>query len=339
MASSKTALTELATAVGLFWDPSAPWPASVESLEVPGIDQATWRPVLTPAVAPGGRDRQLLLTALENGRSFRHQVLGGRAPTRVEWSGSDKSLWPSEVPRDLTVDDVWFIQAKHDSTCVLNTSPSAVFELLLFDTEAVSHDSWYAHVAPLELQAYYDSVRASTVPGELPSGVDQLSRDDRRRLKEVMRLRAGPSEDEDTAYAQLTDAVSVRTANHWQARLARATPGQRTRLLLRMLRIAGGPYWLLGSRGAEPLRLRVCDTRQWRQRFELRSFRAEPAGVGQPQVNWIAQVAERATRDTAEVHGFCEVRWSHGKLQGSPECKVQVTTAHTALPGYDPLPG
>jgi hypothetical protein len=339
VASSKTALTELATAVGLFWDPSDEWPTSVESIEVPGIERTTWLPVLAPALVTGGRDRPLLLTALENGRCFRHQVLHGRAPARVEWSGNDKSLWPSEVPRDLTVDEVWFIQAKHDSTCVLNTSPSAVFELLLFDTEAVSHESWYEHVAPLELQAYYESVRASTAPGQLPAQVGRLDREGRRLLKQVMRARGAPTADEEAAYAQLTDAVSRRTAHHWQARLARATPGQRTRLLLRMLRVAGGPYWLLGSRGAEPLRLRVCDTRQWRQRFELRSFQAEPAGAGQPQVNWVAQVVDRSTRAGIEVHGFCEVRWSHGKLQGSPECKVQVTTPHAALPGYDPLPG
>jgi hypothetical protein len=339
VATSKTALTELGTALGLFWDASAAWPTSVESIEIPGVDRAVWAPAIAPALAPGARDRDLLLAALDNGRAFRLHVLSGRRPAHVEWCGSDKSLWPSEVPRDLIVDDVWFIQAKHDSTCVLNTSPSAVFELLLFDTEAVSHESWFEHLAPLELQAYYEAVRAATAPGELPAVVGELTRADRQRLKGLMRAGREVGAAEEAEYARLTSAVSVRTANHWQARLARATPGQRTRLLLRMLRIAGGPYWLLGSRGTDPLRLRVCDTRQWRQRFELRSFRTEPAGVGQPQVNWVAEVSDRAARDVVEVHGFCEVRWSHGKLQGSPECKVQVTTPHTALPGYDPLPG
>jgi hypothetical protein len=337
MASSKTALTELGTALGLLWDPEQPWPTSVESLEIPGIAAEVWHPVVLPALAPGARDRDLLLAALSNGRAFRLEVLGGRCPHLVTWTGADKSVWPSEIPRDLTVDDVWFIQAKHDSTCVLNTSPFAVFEMLLFDTDTATHESWYEAVAPLELQAYYEAVRLATAPGELPAEVGALDRADRLLLKGLMRSGHEPDPTEQATYAALTEAVSTRTAHHWLARLSRATPGQRTRLVLRMLRVAGGPYWLLGSKGAEPLRLRVCDTRAWRQRFELRGLLAEAGGAGQPQVNWRADVLDRATRRSVAVDGFCEVRWSHGKLQGSPECKVQVTTPLHHLPGYDPM--
>lgn len=337
MAASKTHLTELGTALGMFWDPAASWPGSVEDVQIPGIERSVWEPAVAPALVPGARLRPLLLSALDNGRAFRHRVLGGRAPLHVEWCGGDKSVWPSEVPRDLTVDDVWFIQAKHDSTCVLNTSPAAVFEGLLFDSEAVTHRSWYEEVAPLELQAYYEAVRAATAPAVLPATVTELDRPARQQLKRLLAERVTPGAGEEAAYAQLTRAVSLRTAHLWQARLARATPGQRTRLLLRMLRIAGGPYWLLGSRGAEPLRLRVGDTRQWRQRFELRALSIEAAEAGQPQVDWVAEVTDRASRQVTTVEGYCEIRWSHGKLQGSPECKVQVTTAHADLPGYDPL--
>lgn len=340
MPSTKTALTELGTALGLFWDLERPWPIAIEELEVPGIERGVWLPVIAPALEPGARARHLLHAALDNGRAFRRDVLEGRAPHLVEWTGADKSLWPSEVPRDLTVDHVWFIQAKHDSTCVLNTSPHAAFDLLLAETDTHTHQSWYAEVAPLELQAYYDTVRQATAPGELPPTVDELDGTARALLKTLMRQRdrqAEPHPDEVARYADLVTAVSVRTANHWQARLSRATAGQRIRLLLRMLRIAGGPYWLLGTKGHEPLRLEVIDTRRWRQRFDLRSFIAEPAEVGQPQVDWRAEVLERATRSVRAIEGYCEIRWSHGKLQGAPECKVQVTTPLTELPGYDPM--
>ncbi|MCB1261705.1 MAG: hypothetical protein KDB33_15155, partial [Acidimicrobiales bacterium] len=106
-------------------------------------------------------------------------------------------------------------------------------------------------------------------------------------------------------------------------------------LLFRMLRIAGGPYWLLGTKGAAPVRLAVTDTRSWRERFVLRKLTLADAHAGQPQVNWRAEIADGDERHV--VDGYCEIRWSHGKLQGHPECKVQVTTPLADIPGYAPL--
>jgi hypothetical protein len=335
--SPKTALTELATAVGFFYEPAHPWPDSVEEVSIPGIPDDVWRPLVAPVLAPGAHDRELLLAALSNGRAFRLRVLDGRLPHHVEWAGADKTVWSSEIPRDLEVDDVYFIQAKHDSTCVLNTSPFSVFELLLAETDAVTHESWYEQIARLELQAYYDAVRQATIPTELPPLVDELDKQHRAALKQALADRAEPTPDETRTYAELVRVVSERSANHWIAHLSRATPGQRTRMLLRMLRVAGGPYWLLGTKGNEPLQLEVGDTRRWRTRFDLRSFDAQAAGAGQPQVNWRAEVIERDGKVERTIEGYCEIRWSHGKLQGSPECKVQVTTPLPDLPGYDPM--
>jgi len=248
-------------------------------------------------------------------------------------------VWSSEIPRDLVVDDVWFIQAKHDSTCVLNTSPHAVFEALTAESDELTQPSWYQVTAPLELQAYYDAVRQVAGPalGTLPDGVDALNRSDRAQLKAALPRRDALGEHDAAAYAALCRAVSTRTADRWHARLTRATPTQRARLLVRMLRIAGGPYWLLGAKAAAPLRLRVCDTREWRRRFELRSFEVTAARTGQPQVDWRARVRRRTDDTDVDVTGYCEIRWSHGKLQGNPECKVQVSTPLPQLPGYDPM--
>jgi hypothetical protein len=336
VASSKTDLTELATAVGLFWNQGGEWPASVQSVEIPGIDRAQWLPVLEPALLPGSGQLDLLMAALSNGRAFRRSVLGGRAPRRVRWTGRDRSVWSSEIPRDLVVDDVWFIQAKHDSTCVLNTSPHSVFELLTAETDVHHHQSWFEVVAGLELQAYYDTVRQAVAPGVLPATEAELTPGDRQLLKGLLPKRQILSDTEAASYRALCEAVSQRTADRWQSRISRATPSQRTRLFLRMMRIAGGPYWLLGTKGGQSLQLRVCDTREWRRRFKLRELITSPATAGQPQVDWQASVVGADGR-AATVAGFCEVRWSHGKLQGSPECKVQVTTALDALPGYDPM--
>ncbi len=340
MATDKTRLTELGTAVGLLWDPAAAeWPRSVTTLEVPGIAGDVWRPVLEPALATTAPDaeRELLLRALDNGHAFRTSVLGGRPPQRIDWVGGARATWTSDVPRDITVDGVWFIQAKYDSTCVLNTSPGALVDHLRVDDGVQSRQSWYEVIAPGELQGYYATVRRELGATSLPHAVTDLDGDGRKRLKSEMRARAAEPAPEHAAYLELCRVVSELTAQRWRWRLAEASPTQRTQMLFRMLRIAGGPYWLLGTKGHAPVRLAVIDTLGWRDRFRLRRFAVAPATAGQPQVDWTATVTD--ARDGVEhlVEGFCELRWSHGKLQGNPECKVQVTTPLGDIPGYEPI--
>jgi hypothetical protein len=343
VASDRTRLTELATAVGLFYEPSEVELADLGEIEVPGVDEAIWKPAVLPAAAVGANRRDLLLRALDNGRTFRLVVLRGRFPERVEWLGGSRSVWASDVPRDLTVDGVWFIQAKYDSTCVLNTSPSAMFDHLLAEEPAVVRESWFSAVAPRELQRYYDAVRTTVDGGDLevplPADVRDLGPEARATVKAAMRSGSGvePTVSEARAYAELTEAVSAATARRWQRNLASTTAPQRTQMLFRMLRIAGGPYWLLGTKGSAPVRLAVCDTRSWRERFTLGRFSVADPHAGQPQVDWRADVTDRASGEVHRVEGFCEVRWSHGKLQGMPECKVQVRTPLADLPGYDPI--
>ncbi len=48
-------------------------------------------------------------------------------------------------------------------------------------------------------------------------------------------------------------------------------------------------------------------------------------------------IADRSSGERHTVEGYCEIRWSHGKLQGNPECKVQVSTPLERIPGYEPL--
>jgi len=347
MASAKTVLTELATAVGMVQEPGSSPLDGLDRLCVPGIPEATWRSAVHDAVAGGGTNRDLVLVALANGRAFRQHVLGGRLPTAIDWTGPAQATWTSDIPRDLTVDGVYFVQAKFDSTCVLNTSPAALADSLLADDGITTRRSWFEEVARSELQSYYDTVRGRTAShapldtdaaiAALPADVRDLSAADRAALKVAMAATT-PTPDEDTAYLHLARAVSVETALRWERRLRAATPTQRTQMLFRMLRIAGGPYWLLGTKGRTPVRLAVCDTRTWRQQFTLKRFDVTAGRAGQPQVEWRAVVAERATGCEHVIEGICELRWSHGKFQGNPECKVQVATPLRALPGYAPLP-
>ena len=176
----------------------------------------------------------------------------------------------------------------------------------------------------------------SASPSEFPGDVRDLDRSAKLILKTAMRG-TPPSAAQDVAYGELCRAVSLETTLRWRHHLDGSSIPQRTQMLFRMLRIAGGPYWLLGTKGHEPQRLRVMDTRTWRERFELKRFDVLDAHAGQPQVNWRAEIRERPSGDRHVVDGYCEIRWSHGKLQGNPECKVQVSTPLASIPGYEAM--
>ena len=203
-------------------------------------------------------------------------------------------MWTSDIPRDLTVDGVWFIQAKYDSTCVLNTSPGSLVDELLVDHTLDARMSWFEEVALDQLQAYYAQVRAQLPLTELPTDVRDLDKAAKALLKQAMRANASaPTEDD--AYRALCRAVSIETTLRWRHRLGAASLPQRTQMLFRMLRIAGGPYWLLGTKGSTPVQLRISDTRTWRDRFELKRFTVVDAHAGQPQVDWRAEVLDRVS--------------------------------------------
>lgn len=336
MATDKTKLTEVGTAVGLVYDPGQAWPEGLAHVHVPGIPREVWQPIVLPATEVGSPHKDLLLHALANGHAFRTKVLSGRVPQRIEWIGATRSVWTSDVPRDLVVDGVWFIQAKYDSHCVLNTSPGAVVDDLLVDHSIGTRTSWFEEVAANALQGFYEQVRARTAE-PLPDDVRDLDRHHRAVIKPLMKAERHASEREAEAYIELARTTSVETARRWQRHIDAATLPQRTQMLFRLLRIAGGPYWLLGAKGKNPVQLRVTDTRSWRELFELKKFTVVDAHAGQPQVNWRAIVADRGTGERQPVEGYCEIRWSHGKLQGNPECKVQVTTPLEHIAGYDPM--
>lgn len=353
MASAKTKLTELGTAVGLADDPGAPLPDSLDDLEIPGIGRDVWHPPVKNALSTPGTQRDLVLTAIGNGRDFRRDVLGGRRPERIDWSANQRSTWVSDVPRDITVDSVYFIQAKYDSRCVLNTSPANLVEELLGDDETSTRGSWFVEVAEAELNTYYrevrnlvarpepDSLAGISEPsppdlGPMPDDIRDLDAAQRSALRSML-AESPPNSRITEAYARLCEAVSEESARRWQRRLRNASAARRTQMLFRMLRIAGGPYWLLGTRGAQPVQLGVADTRSWRERFELKRFDTNAGRSGQPTVNWRAVVRERSSGTDHTVEGICEIRWSHGKFSGNPECKVQVETPLGAIPGYSPM--
>ena len=210
-----------------------------------------------------------------------------------------------------------------------------MFDRLLIGEERAGLN-WFAHVAPVEYQRFYDEARWGSGLWDLPEAVVDLDRDQQRRLKVALADRVLPL-DLREPWADLCRATAARSAAHWNAALS--TPRLRLKLLWRMLRISTATYFVLGSGKGHNLRLRVDSNWDWMQAYDLIDLLLEPRDAGQPEVGWSASVRRRDHGDELRVEGHVEIRWSHGRFLGGPEAKVYLDTPFADVPGYHQLMG
>jgi hypothetical protein len=349
MADQRTQITELGTAAGILLGDDHHRLELLDALDLPGIPETVWRPPLEAAAEDWHQHHKVLRASLANGAAFRASVLGGRDPQTVEWRGGSKAMWVSDAPVDLRVNDVYLISAKYDSVCLLNRAPAAVFDHLLAAGGSARNPHWFETVAPVEYQLFFEAlIDALVVEGgadrhHFPATPAELTKAERVHLKYVLKpwTRSLPGGAAD-AYRSMCAAVSTATADRWKGTLNAASDTVKLGMVAQMIRLSGSVYWLLGQSGDRPVRCRVGDAASLRSTYRLARFDVElPASVGQPRVDWTAHLEPRrgVPGEAAVVVGFCEIRWSHGKFQGHPECKVQLRTPVWQLPGYTELAG
>ncbi len=334
MADDKTAITELATALGCLGHGTVDW-AVLQRPEALVVDDAAWdqlaRGLHDPVLA------KLAADAFDNGVAFaaHPEALDGRRPRRIEWTGGRRPPGDQVIPADLRIDRVYLVSCKYSSKVLHNAAPSRVFDRLLSHSDGHERVDWYGVVAPDE-HRHLAAAAAAAVGCPFPDDPACADRDDRRRLRDALREvgRQWPDGVEEP-YRALCRAVSVRSADRWRD-AARKRPVQE-QLLWRLLRFAAAPYFVVGVNRDDRMRLRIDAPWDWRQDHELRAFDIEADEVGQPQVRWRALVRNRVTDTEQTVEGHVEVRWSHGRFGAPPEAKVYLDTPHSEVPGYTPL--
>lgn len=333
MPSGLTELTEITTALGML----APTLDSAFTAQPPqpltSVSPEVWQRLETHYRS--GAHEPSFRTAFENGRVFLHAVEGlrGRRPLRVEWKGPHRPPGDDVIPADLRIDHVYLVSCKYLSKVLSNAGPPRLFDRLLVGEER-SSVNWFEEAAPMEFDHLYRAVIAHSGAATLPLSVAELTRDQRRALKDTLGSGRWPPPLQ-APWAALCNTVATESARRWRESMP--TQRHRLRLLWRLLRITTATYFVLGADRDAHLRLRVDSAWDWMQAYELSSFDVTPRAAGQPEVAWQAVVRRREDGVQVPVGGHVEIRWSHGRFVGSPEAKVYLDTPHVLVPGYNQL--
>ena len=334
MPSLRTEVTEIVTGLAMLGLGDLDWALTARPAELVGVTDATWDG-LARAREGGDHDADFR-RAWDNGLAFlrAEEALRSRVPARIEWKGRDKLPLVSDVPADLRVDRVYLVSCKYLSKVLHNAAPTGLFDGGLRGPVAKAGD-WFATVAPGELQRFYEASRAELADHGLPEMVTDLARGGRDLLKAAFRRTTPEAVAE--PYQAFVRAVAERSADRWRATLG--DRAEKERLLWRLLRLGGAPYFVLGASTASgpPMRLRIDTAWDWQQRYRLRAFEVWPEPAGQAVVSWQASVTDRQAGEDRTVRGHVEVRWSHGRFSGNPEAKVYLDTPHADVPGYHAL--
>ncbi|MGH2685170.1 MAG: hypothetical protein ACRDJP_06880 [Actinomycetota bacterium] len=328
MPAPLTEITEIATALGTLAH-DLPTALRERPDRLRNVSDQVWNRLVD--VFASGDHGVAFATAFANGQAFlaAEDGLRHRPPRLVEWKGPHRPPGDDVVPADIRIDHVYQVSCKYLSKVMHNPGPARLFDRLLVGEERAPAD-WFGVVAPAEYQVFYGAVR-EFVGALLPLQVTDLDAAGRAVLKEALRHRQLPPSVQ-PAWSDLCIAVADASATRWAANIA--NDRARLRLLWRLLRIGDAPYFILGAAGRNRVRLRVASAWDWTQAYELRSFEVTSRPRGQPEVAWNAAIRERASGQERRIEGHVEIRWSHGRLQGSPEAKVYLDTSHDAVPGY-----
>ncbi len=334
MPSLRTEITEITTGLAMLGYQDLARALEVRPRHISHVTDATFDR-LEEANASGQYNRDFKI-AWSNGAAFARSPLGlrGRPPWTLEWKGHHKPASKSieTIPADLRVDHVYLISCKYGSRILHNSGPTPLFEHGLAAAGPIQRSNWFETVCPEAFRAVWHTVFAAA---GLPRDATPTTASTAERVIVDAYLEAKPLDTTSSDYTGFVADASERTAARWRASVT--TPRARQELLWRLLRMQAAPYYVLGARhDRTEMRYRVGTPWDFAQNYQIVSLTIAPGHRGQPSVDWTFHITDSAGT-TSTIFGHVEVRWSHGKLNGSPEAKVYLDCEPESVPGYDPL--
>jgi hypothetical protein len=252
----------------------------------------------------------------------------------VEWRGPIRLPERDPLPADLRVDHAFVVSCKNLSKVLRNPSPIILFREGRTDRgSGQSGKDWYHEIAPVEYYALYSAVCTLLGLRGFPASPTEMNKEQKLTIKSA--LASGWPDELSREVATFVSAVSERSAA--SLRNAVKAKHEKEQLYWELLRLHGSSYYILGNQALGPTRLRTLTPWDFRKRYAFEGMEIEPAGAGQPQVNWRAWFTDSDSKLERLAEGHIEVRWSHGKFHGAPESKVYLDTPHTLAPGYEPI--
>ena len=238
------------------------------------------------------------------------------------------------MPADLRIDHVYLVSCKYLSKILRNSSPAGLFDGCLGERPADTVADWYAGRRARRVRGPLAGRCARTGPtSDLPDVPGSLDRPERKALAYVAAGEAHPQVDK--AYRRFAHAVADRSARRWSAALPDVAA--RERMLWRMLRLTGAPYFVLGSSGAHVAAAAHRHAVGLAPALQAQGLRGV-GRAGRPAAGPLAGgVTDRELGTDRSVRGHVEVRWSHGRFRGAPEAKVYLDTPPGDVPGFWPL--
>lgn len=287
------------------------------------------------------RSVELLLGA---GKLIR-EWLDGRSVSYggVSWTGAGRQGSIDSVAKDIEILDInWRVSVKEEADVFINGSPERIINQISkgdFVTGGRNTD-WFRKVAPKELNDYYIACGGPSFT--TAASIDDFYRDVPRHERKkfgayVAGLHSANTPATISAYALLCEKVSVESANIFNKNMALSVKSKKSKQGLhnafhQFFRINGVRYILAGVDKRRSFAVMLPSSEEWGKRYDFVGINASPRKAGQPEILLEFSFRDKDSKLFFSQVARLEIRWSHGKFCGNPECKVYKTWANDALP-------
>ncbi|MBF0274089.1 MAG: hypothetical protein HQK84_02540 [Nitrospinae bacterium] len=261
----------------------------------------------------------------------------------VSWIGHESTGSVEQASKDLEILNAnWRISIKENSNILINGSPERVFEKLpLAETDKGRGKDWFLHTASDELQSYFSTCNGERITG-CTTVVDYYERtknkkDKRAFSKHVAKLHREKNEAILNAYSKLCEKVSLGSTEIFNNQILKLKAEKNYKKKFEIIfheffRVNSVRYILAGIDKKEPFVIILNPSSEWGRMFEFLDIKAISKKAGQPEVLLRFYFKDKTNNQLFDIDLKAEIRWSHGKFCGNPECKLYKPWRYKDLP-------
>lgn len=346
MPAPKTECTELAVGFGILGiEPTTVNPTEVSGLFQDTLDQETYLGFVDEYRSNIRLYRRFYSVGAR--LKQQHRVLSQSNIGSVRWEGQFQQARTTSLARDLTAANIP-ISVKATSNVVFNRSPHTFFVSRPSGTASeTKSENWFLALSPQSYQHLYTFVRNSSTE-DLPEQVtDYHIKTTEVQRKSFGKLSASLPPDEqrqfNELYWTLCREVAEKSSAIFNEALKKSLSGKQKNSVIEymvrdLFRMSDSEYILCGLDRNKEFAVAIPSLTTWRQSWSVRSLVAAPdLTAKQSKVNIVLEIRNVGERTDHLLAFHVEIRWSHGKFNGSPEAKVYKDFRWLDIPFFEDL--